>query len=211
MLLWTIQPKTVYDQLKDNGHVHCDGRKSTTLLRFDESGQENKFRKSYKWMSGKMQERGIPIKSYPIWAWYKYPGAKKGSRKISLPRAKWEADLHVESCRIEFDAPDNLVLLSDFELWHSVLNEWVASDDFAEIDMIDELEKSGIDIRHIVEKTWERIFLVDKENCKSLYHGEQIAIQACVPYLKIDWVRNVDHFLVTERTSAYKRIYGVSK
>lgn len=208
MLLWTIQPKTIHDQLVRDGEVYCDGRRSTTLLAMDYKPHDNQFRAAYKWMSKRMRERGIPVRSYPIWAWYKYPGAKKGSRKISLPRAKWEADLHVESCRIEFDAPEELVLLSDFELWHAVLNKWVASDDFAEIDLIDAAEKDGIDVSTVLEKTWDRIFLIDKENCKSLYNGDDIAIQACVPYLKQEWIKRVDHFLVTERTTTYKRIYG---
>lgn len=193
MILWTIQPKIIHDKLLSDGIVYCDGRKS-----------DRYFRHAYKWMSKKMREFGIPVKSYPIWAWYKYHSPpNKYSRRISLSRAKWEANLHVESCLIEFDAPDHLVVLSDFDSWHSVLNNFAVTNSDAEENLIDELERKGIDTKEIIEKTWDRVFDVDKDNYIS-----EFAIQACIPYLKVDWVKKAEHFIVTKRSLAYKKIYG---
>ncbi len=185
-----------------NGIFYCDGRKSELL-------REPQFRPAYHWIVSRMRANGIKVRSYPVWAWYRHPASGEKSRKPPLPRAKWESELNVPSCRIELDVPDEQVLLSDFEMWHCALNSWIASDDFGEWDLIEAAEKEKKDnIQKIIEKTWERIFLIDKDTCKSLYSGDHVAIQACIPYINSAWVTNVDHYTVTYRTSTYKKYYG---
>jgi len=74
--------------------------------------------------------------------------------------------------RIWFDAPDDLVLLSDFMDWHLVLN-WSLH------------VAAGRDGRSPGAASWTKIFNVD----------ESEVVQACLPYLRGDWVRGAREFV----------------
>ena len=56
----------------------------------------------------------------PIWAWYQWEGSR---RKPDL-RASGYLPKGEPGVRLELRVADDRVLLSDFDLWHYVLNYW---------------------------------------------------------------------------------------
>lgn len=114
MILWTIQTERVWSELKSNG----------TFRASRESILEESWLLPYEWMAEQMKARiGPPPgkKCFPIWAWYQWEGEKK--RKPDL-RATGHLNKGEKGVSIEFECDDGEALLSDFELWHYVLNYW---------------------------------------------------------------------------------------
>lgn len=67
MIIWTIQPYSVYQQLKSKGQFYCDPEKSENL-------KENNFQVAYNWMIKQMKRRKILLPKdakVPLWAWYR--------------------------------------------------------------------------------------------------------------------------------------------
>ena len=48
MIIWTIQPYSVYQQLESKGQFYCDPEKSENL-------KENNFQVAYNWMIKQMK------------------------------------------------------------------------------------------------------------------------------------------------------------
>ena len=155
MRLWTIQSAEAYRHLIDSGRLAADER-----YIFSD------FIKAYQWMSAKLEAlctapKGI---NYPIWAWYQWEGkcrkrvdkefANKGDRLIQLT--------------IEIDNAQ--VLLSDFDLFHFVLNNW-----YLPVDEADDLRFEGLDFNNqklkdeYIRQSWDRIFDITKEDDGWLY------------------------------------------
>lgn len=123
-----MQPYEVYQQLKSQGYFFSDPNKSR-LLEYEE------FDKAYQWMIEQMKLKiGMPPKGVktPIWAWY------KRNYKHKRPDFRWVRDFDDEVC-IEFEIPDDEVLLSDFMAWHFVLGDFC----YSQID--DEKESKRFD------------------------------------------------------------------
>ena len=121
MILWTIQPIEVWNIIQDTGVYHCDPVKSTML--------KLELVEEYEWLIRQMKKRiGLPPTgvTYPVWAWYAQNGKH---RKPDLRSERWGYGPGNEqyAC-IEFEIPDNLVLLSDFDVWHIVLNNGLISE-----------------------------------------------------------------------------------
>ena len=111
MIIWTIQPYSVYQQLKSKGQFYCDPEKSENL-------KENNFQVAYNWMIKQMKRRKIlPPRDVkvPLWAWY------RRDYKHVRPDFRWIRDSEIEVC-MEINIPEEKVLLSDFEAWHFVLS-----------------------------------------------------------------------------------------
>lgn len=180
MILWTVQPKLILSKLKSQRTLYTDGRKLTY-------GEE--FRHAYKWVTAQMAERGIGDgRHYPFWAWYRHHQRKFG-RKPTLWWCKRESQLHIPYCRIELDVPDKLVLLTDWDKWHEVLNDFpVGSYRYAK--SIWAKQDAGIDIRAEKEASWQKI-IIKKPRLATKSYG----IQACLPHLNISWVKKVDFYI----------------
>lgn len=68
MIVWTIQPYSVYQQLQQQQIFSCDPRQSQNL-------QDEEFRVAYSWMVKQMiKQIGLPPTgvTHPIWAWYRW-------------------------------------------------------------------------------------------------------------------------------------------
>ncbi len=98
--VWTIQRPSWWRTLQQRGLIHADGRRLC-----------HDFRPAYNWMMGQMYRR-IPgyTGAYPVWFWY----SPKPDLRHSGHLARGERGL-----RIELELPRSIVLLSDFETWHS--------------------------------------------------------------------------------------------
>lgn len=99
---------------------------------------------------------------YPIWGWYIYNGLHK---KPDLRCSGHGASGKQMVC-IELEISDNKVLLSDFDLWHYVLNNWYLGDSTNEEELDDEWEWLDTlpkqERQNIIEKSWDKIFNIKK-------------------------------------------------
>jgi hypothetical protein len=196
VILWTVQEKEIADLLERTGVYRCDSNKVAC----------KDYEDSYKWMVRQMIARGIQRdRRYPVWAWYRY-NTKGRIWAPTMPQCHNNCPLDEEWCRIKFDAPEELVLLSDFDTWHQVLNRSLIGTE----RNLDRWWKTGADQKTMVE-SWQKVFRVNPKTCKTLYSkGKPAVIQACVPRIELDWVKEFRHYCPTSRSSYYKRNYAAT-
>ncbi len=110
--------------------------------------------------------------------------------------------------RIEFEVNDRLVLLSDFELWHYVLNYWYLPKSLRDADDFEaELSRRGLSfyrtkplrdraLHRRIAESWNRIFDLDwADKARGIAHPRASkCIQATLWELKRDQVREVRFF-----------------
>lgn len=194
MKLWTIQPLEIYDLI-------C----SESIITNSKDFIQSDFKQAYDWMILQMEKRigNRPFKkSYPFWAWYQYASQKKKRPDL---RNSCLLEKGTEGVRIEFDKPDNQVLLSDFNLWHCVLNYWhipnneeesLGFDRLLEVNKIEFVNKERYtsEIRKIVEESWSKIFDMNYEKEYSANRFEEKSIQATFWSLNKEEITRVDYF-----------------
>lgn len=157
MILWTIQPSEWYDELQKTGTIH--GNKKHVY---------EDFLPSYHWLMKRMDERigerPFP-ECYPIWAWYQYSNSNKKRPDL---RSRAFLPKGTKGVRVEFVKNEKAVVLSDFELWHHVLNYWQIDDTEEISDQFDRLleyynieftdkENYPAEIKQRLEKSWDKI------------------------------------------------------
>ena len=183
MIMWTIQPYSVYQQLVKDGYFYCDPNKAENLKYSD-------FRLAYQWMIKRLKAKaGQPYSQVttPLWAWY-----RSHDYLHQRPDFRLCKDYPDEVC-IEFDIPEEKVLLSDFEGWHFVLNNWYYSSATNDEDW--ERDNSWFDSlnRHkqqrVKEKSWERIFDITPRHDEWTRNGS--VVQGCFWLLQMNHVRKV--------------------
>lgn len=122
MLVWTIQPKIVYDSIKKDGYFISNPLFSEyNYMYYDK--HDNSFRRSYDFLISEMNKRVPKPKGYknikiPIWSYYKLNGDNK------------RPDLRVYGrfiqrkpyVLLELDIPSNELILIDGNEWCYVLN-----------------------------------------------------------------------------------------
>ena len=118
--LWTMQTRDVWESLQRTGVYRTD----TALCWMAEE-----LPHAYSWLAREMTKRvGPPPQGvdYPVWAWYMQNGRHK---KPDLRSERWGYGPGDEDyCCIELEIAPQRVLLSDFDVWHSVLNNGLISD-----------------------------------------------------------------------------------
>jgi hypothetical protein len=132
MIVWTLQ------HIEDWQSAESDGvLRSVNFNRFSDED----FKRAYDWMRVKMSERiGPPPtpNSYPIWAWYQHRDSN--NRKPDLRQIAFDLP-EQEYVRVEFEMPNSHVLLSDFDMWHFVLNYWYVGKDEDDDEYFDRLQQ----------------------------------------------------------------------
>jgi hypothetical protein len=162
MILWSILTQQAWKELQRKGRLHANRRHVT-----------KDYLDPYLWMAEQMQRRlkaPKPSKdAMPIWAWHRWQGkrCKPDLRACNhLPKGE-------RGIRLELQVADDRVLLSDFDLWHYVLNYWYLpeTEDAGEA-FEKKLALAGLSFykcdhehplshpqyRREIEKSWERIF-----------------------------------------------------
>ena len=139
---------------------------------------------SYHWMMKQMRKRLGPEPTegaYPIWLWYLWEG------RHSTPRPYYN-DRNIEGgvYRVRFEIPEHLVLLSNFDTWHSVLNNMYLA------NSVEDLDKDFS--REEIEKSWENIFNIDNLSLNRCWGPNAFSIQATVWELTDSMIRKVEHF-----------------
>ena len=188
MILWTIQPEEVFNEIQNNGVYRCDIHKS---------GMEDYFSDlQYAWLVLQMKKRiGPPPEgvTYPVWAWYKWRGNRK---KPDLRAERWQYGQKGDKFyRLEIEIPDREVLLSDFDEWICVLNEGLLADteeEWNELHRIyDALSPEAK--KEMRDKNWEKVFNLEPVHNEWMIRGE--CIQATFWELRKEQVRKVKMFI----------------
>lgn len=189
MRLWTMQYRHVLDVLEKDGVYRTDA----ALIDMPE------FLVPYDWLCNKLNEKSPKPDNvqYPIWAWFRFNSKEK---KPDL-RHSCYGHRGDEMVCIELEIPDEYVLLSDFDLWHFVLNKWWLYDCFRpgycdEDNEVDEawfksLTKEQQEIEK--EKSWERIFNIEPFENDWIARGQYV--QAVFWELRKEWVVKTQNFI----------------
>jgi hypothetical protein len=179
MILWTIQADGAVRQLERSGVLRGDGRRIW-----------KERRPAFRWMIWQMTARlGTPPSGcrYPLWAW------KIWDRRSPRPdlRSRSHLPTGARGARIEFDLPEDRVLLSDFGRWHFVLNHSFLADDEQEAQEAESMTPSA----EAIERSWDRIFEI--EGGDPAYHGNPAhrAVQATLWSLALSEVRAITWFI----------------
>jgi hypothetical protein len=194
MMLWTIQSVAAWHVLQTTG-----------TLRTHPRYVDDAYRSAYQWMNAEMEQRIGPRPGgvqWPLWAWLQWEGRRRARPDL---RSRGHLPHGHAGVRIAFDPPK--VLLSDFELWHYVLNYWYLPASWSEGEAFAaELAERGLSLhatkplpdagyhRRIVQ-SWARIFDVSwTADGIALAPGAK-RIQATFWELKLEQVRDVKHFV----------------
>src|ERR1051325_1055844 len=149
MILWTIQTESAWQKAQKCGTLRADGRR-----------QWRSFRRAYRWMQSEMSRRIGPPPSgvrYPIWAWLQYESVQK--LRPDLRRAG-HLPAGSQGVLIEFHASEGAFLLSDFDLWHYVLNRWYLPRITSEVIGV---ESTQLVSECRLTRSWEAIFDILKQ------------------------------------------------
>ena len=153
------------------------------------------------WLIRQMEQRIGPPPAgvtYPVWAWYMQNGKH---RKPDLRTERWGYGPGGEeyAC-IEFEIPDDRVLLSDFEVWHIVLCNGLIAESEEEDNRQDTFYDSltSEEQKAYKDKNWERVFDITPQDNHWIKRGSWV--QATFWELREKMIRGVRFFI----TGKYK-------
>lgn len=208
MKVYTIQTIGFYEELLQEGVAFCN--------RESECCRDCKVQ--YDWMAEQMRKRigepPIPEIKYPVWVWRQYHSRKKPKPPMS---SKDLLDGQTEAVMLELEVPDNMVLLSDLNLWILPLNHWAINnrrEDNLLYKELGEYEKTHgkcyemheypEEIRRKIFDSWERVFdlnIYDPYMITS--KPKNRSIQGTIWLLRKEWLK-VAH--IFNKHSEIKRI-----
>lgn len=128
---------------------------------------------------------------HPLWAWLQCDGVRKKRPDL---RRSGHLSAGERGVLIEFNVAEEQVLLSDFDLWHYVLNRWYLPQTPSELR--DELGDALRDVAtpHQREASWQRIFELDWHLEGVSVPRAQRSIQATIWHLPLNAVRSARVF-----------------
>lgn len=175
MLLWTIQHKAAYDEMISTG---------TLVANEDYLFLPEDDRESYVWLSKRMVELiGEPPlgTNFPVWAWYQWEGKRK---RPDMRTHRFCREKGSPIVLLTVEIPDDKVLLSDFDMWHCVLNDcYLPLDEEDDKEIYTDEEKIA---------SWDNVFRYDVIND---YWDNPKSIQATMWEIKKEWIVKAEHFI----------------
>ena len=191
MRLWTIQPIEVWEEMNRLGYYVCNPKKAIYI-----SDKEVSFKESYDWLIPEMEKRigkrpnGV---SYPVWAWHTRDWQYK---KPDLRQAGYDTPGTKCVC-IELEVPDNEVVLSDYDVWHFILNDWYFDNSMNEEEW-DSKHKyyDRLSPEKKLEKklkSWQGVFNITPYESDWFCRGRYI--QATFWVLKSSYIKKVQYFV----------------
>lgn len=192
MKLWTIQTDEALRKLERDGRLSSD-----------RSLADADFFPAYDWMSGQMRRRIGPSPagvSSPLWAWYQYNSDSKRRpdlrRTGHLPRGE-------TGFLIEFRGDDESVVLSDFDLWHFVLNYCYLPATVADGERFDSTlgsrcswtDRAPHAIDQEIRGSWQRIFDLEWSDPELTCGPSERQIQATLWQLTAESVATIQKFV----------------
>ncbi|WP_461812451.1 DUF3841 domain-containing protein [Faecalimonas sp.] len=169
-----MQHQSAYNQLQREGVLHANENHLFC---------EDDLRFAYDWMAEQLAQKVGKAPSgvhYPIWAWYQWEGRHK--RLDMRTHRRW----YVKGTPIvllTLEIPDQFVLLSDYDMWHCVLNH-------GEVSFSGDIEK--IYSEREIRESWSNIF---KWNQKNAYWPEPKTTQAVFWEVRKEWVVRSEFFV----------------
>lgn len=186
MLLWSIQSEEVYEIIQKEGVYRCG-----------ETYVDPDFKNAYDWLVGEMVKRIGPQPEgvrYPVWAMHTWYGKREKPDFRSL-RWEWCEKGKTFIC-LEIDIPDDKVVLSDYDYWHSVLNDFPltkSEEEFTDLantyDSLQDDEK-----RRFREYSWLGIFNFGN-NDKDTWADSGKYVQATFWELRKEQICKVSRFV----------------
>jgi hypothetical protein len=162
MIIWSILTEQAWEELQKKGRLEAKP-----------CHVDKDYLAAYTWMVSQMERRlTIPkpsVDTMPIWAWWQWWGDR---RRPDL-RAGRHLPKGTRGVRVELRVEKDRVLLSDFDLWHYVLNYWYLPKTEKDGESFEKrLARVGLSVfgcdhqkplshakyRQDVERSWERIF-----------------------------------------------------
>ncbi len=128
------------------------------------------WRPAYEWMAREMIARGIDLNGHaPIWAWHSCEGEMHAPPTLGTAR-NLLTDMQILEgvCIVEFDAPKEISLLSSYHRFNDLLDAY--------------LDQEILPAREIFLDMFEVFPIREHDN-----------IQASLPHLKMEWVRDIRH------------------
>ena len=175
MILWTIQHKNAYEKMMATGSLTADD----DYLFAPEFNYQ-----PYCWISEKMKEYiGDPPSDvhFPVWAWYQWESVRK--RPDMRTHRRWTTK-GTPIVLITFEIPDDKVLLSDFDMWHVILNDdYLPLTESEDKDVFTEEEKLS---------SWNNVFQYD---VVTDFWAAPKTTQATMWEVKKEWVLKAEHFI----------------
>ncbi|HEV8658155.1 MAG TPA: DUF3841 domain-containing protein [Thermoanaerobaculia bacterium] len=182
MILWSIQQRECWLLAQKRGAIRADGRRVW-----------RSFKPAYRWMRDQLMTRlGRPPAhiTYPTWAWLQYKSADR-------PRPDLRHSAHLspgtQGVVIEFEIAPEHVLLSDFDLWHYVLN-----DSYLPAHRGDDRDSPSSRERR---RSWERIFDMSFSSNDVAVPFAQKSVQASLWQIPLEAVKSVREFIARERAA----------
>jgi hypothetical protein len=198
MKLWTIQTEAAWVELQKEGRLIAN-----------EEYIFPEWLSAYEWLNKQMETR-LGTKpddvKFPIWAWYQWRDAKQ--RRPDL-RCRAHLAPGEKGVLLECNISDHLVLLSDFHLWHYVLNHsYLAENEQQGLLFEEKILQKGVslyekpffdnELNREVTDSWYRIFdldWIDETGYVTIGNKAEKAIQATFWELRLEQVRKVKPFV----------------
>lgn len=181
--IWSVQHRDALSVARQTGwlsgnHRFAFARHTDAIGQVEDPGHPS----PYDWMRERMAEL-MPTFSgdYPVWGWLKRPS----TRPSIWGEAAGEATVLVSAI-----VPRHRILLSDFDDWHAVLNDWYLSRTEAEDS---EVEAAGGATPAQRRESWLRVFetgsLRSAEEMQ--WRGPGLFVQACIDRIHLSEIVHV--------------------
>ncbi|WP_244656059.1 MULTISPECIES: DUF3841 domain-containing protein [unclassified Pseudomonas] len=175
---WTVMERSTWQRLKAEGELTCP---------ISNTDDDPIFQNAYAWMKDSMASAGIlaPAQGLsPWWCWVK--------RDESHPEPFIEdAEGLRDPVVLQLAVPSEQVVLSCFDLWHFVLNNWyVWSSELDEQDFdrakedVEEGSDAAQQLRQRMQKSWSAVFELD-QSAVDMGPFEAKSIQGCFWTLRL--------------------------
>lgn len=168
-IYYTIQRKEAWERAKEEGYLF---------------GQERyiieDFVAPYQWMITQMNKRMDYDGTYPVWVWLEEPDLQQQAHLL-----KGE-----DGVCLTLNIPDEQVLISNFDGWHCVLNDWFCP--------FTETEDEAYDKGHAnltKEESWERIFDLEAFRTSEIWSEGEEDLQGVTGKISLEQVINVTSFV----------------
>lgn len=171
---------------------------------------EENFKQCYEWLNQQAKEKISGWNaSRPVWCWVKKPDLRSYRFIFDADKPSQE-----EYVLLTLEVPDELILLSHFGLWHSVLNGFpVARNEDEDTYWENRLETYELnnlphDLQSDMKKSWENILLLPGEefaHWSEEYAGDKQDLQAIIPYIQKNMVKDCKKFKMVNKAKTKKK------
>ena len=195
MRVYTIQPESLLGKLSINKKIKCDNR---LIL-------SKNFKQPYLWKINQAKKFCLQWEGQnPFWVWLEKPDLRK-SRYFFDDRKPNSLDMVL----LELEIPQTSILISDFSLWHFVLNQT-----YLPFDEQDDLEFDKLSnnkhysqlnkkLKAKVESSWLRCLKLN-ENSLTKFNSDYLdspqILQGIIPYLEQKQIISIKKFKMLNKS-----------